>query len=109
MINIEQLYNLLLTLNLPISYSDFKNTKNEKPLLPFVSYYETNSDNLSCDNSVYQEQNTVIIELYTQVRDLNLERKIKKLLNDNKIFYETSHTDISDDDVHICYFTISIF
>lgn len=107
--SLEKIYEILSSLNLPVSYSDFKNSKNTKPSLPFISYYETDSDNLFADDSVYCENSNVIIELYTQNKNLELEKQVKNLLKSHKICYKTSNSDVPDENIHITYFYISTF
>lgn len=107
MIKVTDLYPLLCTIGVPVTYYEFDTEKDEIPQLPFISYYCTRSDNKGADNITYFKSQHVNIELYTQKKDTELESKISDLLDSNEIFYDTEDVFISSSHTHITYYFIT--
>lgn len=75
----------------PVTYSHFTPTPNNSvPDPPYICYLETPSSNMFADDEVYQEIENVRIELYTVKKDRTAEGKVKELLKNHKIPFETS-------------------
>ena len=55
--------------------------------LPFIAIHTEEPDNFAADNLVYCEKWNFRLDLYTVEKDLAIEADIKKLLNDNGIFW----------------------
>lgn len=108
MIKIADIPALLRETGLPFVYHDFRSNKGDMPDYPYVVWYSKNSKNFGADNVVFCENNGVMIELYSEIKDLNTEKLIKDALTKAGIFYETSETDLEEDSVHIVYFSISL-
>lgn len=51
------------------------------PELPFIVYYVENSDNFLADGKVYLQKNEVVIELYTQNKDVASEALLEAALD----------------------------
>lgn len=83
---LTELAQKLNSLGYPVAYSHFKTTQTP----PFIVYLDQNSDNFSADNTIYHEVENVDIELYTIKKDLAAEKKIKDLLKENELPFETS-------------------
>lgn len=88
--------NLFKSLNIPIGYY-----VNPRPgQVPFMVYYGTGSTNLDADNIVYDSVQNWNIELYTNKKNIELEDKIEKILNENEVVWEKGpEIYISDDRV----------
>lgn len=108
MIKLNELYNLLKTSGLKVVYDDFTGQKDETPKLPFISYYVVQSTPIPSDNVVISEPVDVMIELYTEKKDLKLEKRIKDILTENKIYYESSGGSNPERGLHIEYIEINI-
>lgn len=74
--------------NIPFAYDHF--AEGESPEPPFAVYLYPNSDNFSADGIAYFPVNVVNIELYTDKKDIELERNFEALLTENGIFYAKS-------------------
>lgn len=74
--NVQSMFNLLKTLNLPVAYRVFKTP--QEP--PFIVFYIDGSDNEFADNSVYKKVNEWSVELYTDVKDPATERNLEAIL-----------------------------
>ncbi len=110
MIRFEDIYPLLQRAGIPTAYKQFSGTAKEIPDPPYLVYYETASDNFGADNVVHTEVLPIVVELYTDMcRDFELEFRIKKLLLEAGLYYNTNQGDIPEENVHITYFTFTIF
>lgn len=92
-------------MNIPVAYSHFVSETNP----PYLVYYVDGSDNTFADNTVYYENLNATIELYSTKKDLNLENKLKDILNANEIPYEiTTETYINTEKIYQIVFEISL-
>lgn len=71
---IKELKERLEATGLPVAYSHFADQTDP----PFIAYLLPESRNIVADDSVYQTK----IELYTNIRDLELEKKVEQQLTD---------------------------
>lgn len=88
-LSLSELSRLLEATGYPVAYREFDVENSEPPSLPFIVYYENNSDNFAADNMVYKKIKDVRIELYSDRKDLAAESKIEKFLDENRVFYDT--------------------
>ena len=95
---LEQFYQMLQGIELPIAYYAFP--EGEAPPLPFLIYFEMNTDNFAADGIAYHEIKRMAVELYIQRRDITLEQKIEKTFTDNGIFWNKEFTYL---DTEKCY------
>lgn len=86
----DELMKLLTEFGLPYAYDHFAEGESPKP--PFVCYLLPGSDNFSADGRVYFKINEVRMELYTDYKDLVLEKKLEDVLDAHGIFYGKSET-----------------
>lgn len=82
----KEIYDLLLTLNLPIVYGHFDDNKTITP--PFMVYREIAPDTFKADNKTYFRTNDFEIELVTIKKDIKLQKQIEELLDNNNIPYD---------------------
>lgn len=94
----QQIYNLLLTLNIPVAYDHFNSNKNINP--PFIVYRETRPDTFKANNITYYRPYNFELELVTEIKDVDLQETIESLLTTNEIPYDVE-TDIWDEDEKI--------
>lgn len=81
-----QIFNLLKTLNIPVTYDHFDTNKNVTP--PFIAYREIDPDTFKADSITYYRPYEFEIELVTDKKDVALQQTIEKLLTDNNIPYD---------------------
>lgn len=94
----KDIYDLLKTLDIPVAYNHFESNKQINP--PFVVYRETAPDTFKADGKTYYRPYNFDIELITIKKDVVLQGKIEKLLDDNNIPYDMSD-EIWDEDEKI--------
>lgn len=83
---LSELNAILKQTGYPVAYSHF----NSKITIPFITYLVSYSSNFTADDKVYKRIDNVNIELYTNEKDLEAERKLEELLDENEITYETT-------------------
>ena len=86
MIEHENLYNLLKTLNIPVAYNEFPSDKEIS--IPFIVYRETSPNTFKADGITYHQFFNFEIELITEKKEIVLERQLEELLTINKIPYD---------------------
>ncbi|PEA54507.1 hypothetical protein CON64_12430 [Bacillus pseudomycoides] len=74
----------------PVAYSHFTATPgNPVPSPPYICILVDGSSNMMADNKVYHEINDINIEFYTIKKDLVAEAKLKNVLDEHEIPYES--------------------
>ncbi|MEK4494495.1 hypothetical protein [Ureibacillus sp. FSL W8-0352] len=96
MITLNQLAQLLDTLPYPVSYSDF----NKKVNPPFIAYKETGTNNFAADNRVWKKVRSVEVQLYTDKKDLKIEKQIEDLFYNHSIYYDADDFFIEKENLH---------
>lgn len=103
---LPELKTLIDTLGLPVTYHHWP--VGEAPILPYVVYYADEDIGFLADDTVYSEGYAVTIEVYSKLKDLELEAKVKKLLNDNKIPYRPYEDFLDSEDMYLKAYEINI-
>lgn len=80
------LYQLLSTLNIPVSYGLFTNP----PALPYLCIIGAGQEHFEADSTYYVKRDNWQIELYFKVKDPDVEESIEDLLLSNGYKYEKS-------------------
>lgn len=75
---------------------------------PFICWLVPGSDNFSADGKVFFKADRVHIELYTEKRDFELEKKIEDVLDLKEIFWEKSGDYIESEKMYEVLYEISI-
>ena len=86
---LQDLNNILKAIgDIPVAYSHFNDSV--KP--PFITYLVTDSENFIADNQIYKRIDNINIELYTNKKDLEAEKKLEDVLNANEIMWDVTET-----------------
>ena len=94
------IYTILKATGYPVAYSHFtETTNNPLPTPPYICYLSAYSSNFKADNKVYAKIDNLQIELYTAKKDLQAEKKLEDLLENNDIAYETTETWIESENL----------
>lgn len=81
----DRLKEVLESLGFPIAYYEFEK---EPESIPYIAYYLNETKNTYADNSVLIGTNTYFVELYTDIRDSEIEKKVENALNKNEIGWD---------------------
>ena len=103
---IKELAAVLQSTGIPFAYDHF--AEGESPEPPFICYLLPGSDNFAADGQVYYRINQVRIELYTDSKDLTVESKVEKALDDAGIFYNKSEVWIESEKLYEVLYSFEV-
>lgn len=103
---LPELKKILEQLKLPITY--LKWAVGQVTDLPYIVYYADEDVGFFADDIVYYEGYAVTIELYTEKKDMELEERVKELLRENHIAYETYEDYLETEDMFLKAYEIEI-
>ena len=101
-----ELMELLEETGLPIAYDHF--AEGESPDPPFICFLYPGSDNFSADGKVWYKINQVNVELYTDLKNPELEDTVETVLDRHGIFYEKSEVWIESERLYEVLYTFEI-
>jgi hypothetical protein len=104
--SLEELAKMLKEMGLPFAYDHF--AEGESPDPPFICYLLPGSDNFAADGRVFFRINEVRIELYTDRKDLSVERMVEAVLDDRDIFYNKSEVWIGSEKLYEVLFSFEL-
>ena len=93
-------------LEIPIQYKAF--ASGQAPQLPYLIFYENDSDNIFADNSNWFDVLNVVCELYADNKDIELETKLQKLFYDLEIQYNSTETFIDSENMYLKAYDVTI-
>ena len=82
----DEILAMLRETNLPVAYDHF--AEGESPDPPFICFLFPGSDNFSADGKVYLKIHRVNVELYTDLKDPEMEQMLETVLDGHGIFYQ---------------------
>ena len=91
----NEIVEMLEETNLPIAYDHFADGESPDP--PFICFLFPGSDNFSADGRVYLKIRNVNVELYTDLKDPELETRLETVLDGHGIFYQKSEVWIEEE------------
>ena len=103
---IEQLAAMLQVTGIPFAYDHF--AEGESPEPPFICYILLGSDNFAADGRVYFKINEVRIELYTDKKDVSVEKQVEDALDGRGIFYNKSEVWISEEKLYEVLYSFDV-
>lgn len=84
----EQIAEMMEEMGLPFAYHHF--AEGESPAPPFLIFLSPGENTFSADNSMYFSFKMLDIELYTDVKNPELENQIEEVLKRHEIYYTKS-------------------
>lgn len=103
---LEELKVLLDETGLPVGYHQW--AVGQVPKLPYILYYAKSDNNFFADNEVYLASAEIVIELYSNLKNVLEERKLEKLLNDNKIPFTWYESYLNSERMNLKAYEITI-
>ena len=94
----QEVLEMMNEMKLPYAYHHF--VEGESPDPPFLVFLYPNSDNFAADGMVYFKVNRLNIELYTDLKDVELEETVEAMLDKHGIFYEKSEVWIESENLY---------
>ena len=102
----EGLVAIIQKMNIPFAYDHF--AEGESPEPPFICYLLPGSDNFAADGRVYYKMNEVRIEVYTDSKDLSVEKSVENVLDEAGIFYNKSEVWIQSEKLYEVLYSFEI-
>ena len=102
----EDITAMLEEAGLPLAYDHFQ--EGEAPAPPFLVFLFPRSDNFSADGNVYQKIDTLSIELYTDLKQPDVERKVEAVLTRHDIFYNKTEVWIPEEKLYEVVYTTEV-
>ena len=84
----EEINEMMQEMDCPFSYHHF--AEGESPAPPFLIFLSPGENTFSADNSMYFSFKMLDIELYTDVKNPELEKQVDSVLTKRKIYYTKS-------------------
>ena len=106
MMTLQKLYRQLKQLQLPVQYYMFQ--EGQAPNLPYIIYYNPSEQHENADNATLHISKDVIIEVYSEFKDLSLEDKLKQLFDTNKLTYTFQETYLKDERMYMLAYQITL-
>lgn len=84
----QEIYKMIKETGLPFAYHHF--AEGESPEPPFLIFLSSGENNFSADNYMYFSFKKLNIELYTDRKSPETEKKVEEILKKYQIFYNKS-------------------
>ena len=97
---------MLEELELPIAYDHF--AEGESPDPPFICYLYPESIPFGADNIVYFQFHELDIELYTDIKDPALEKRVETLLSAHELFFQKNEAWIDEEKLYEVLYTVIV-
>lgn len=90
----------------PTAYWSFP--EKEAPPMPYIVYFQTNSDNFGADNKVFHHIKQISVELMTKTKDTTAEGAVEAVLDANDIYWEKTETHLDDEDAYEVIYSLEV-
>ena len=94
----EEVMAVMEEIGLPYAYHHF--AEGESPDPPFAVFLYPGSNNFSADGKVYFKTDRLNIEIYTDIKNIELEQQTEAVLDGHDIFYEKSEVWIESENLY---------
>ena len=104
----DEITTILEEANLPLAYDHFE--EGESPDPPFLIFLFPFTNNFAADGTVYKKINELHIELYTDLKQPDVEKQIEDVLDGHEIVYDKSEVWIPEEKLYeVLYSTEVLF
>ncbi len=94
----NEIFKVVKQVGYSAAYHHFEEGQAPEP--PFLVYLFPESRNVSADNQVYARIQKLNLELYTDKKDLEAERKVEKVLKDAGLFWNKEEAWIESESLY---------
>ena len=106
MMTLQELYIELKKLQLPVQYYMFQ--EGQAPSLPYIIYFNPSEQHANADNLTHIVAKDVIIEVYSEFKDLTIEMKLEELFKELKLQYTFDETYLKDERMYMLIYKLTI-
>lgn len=94
----QEIMDMLTEMDIPFAYDHF--AEGESPDPPFMVFLYPKADNFSADGIPYYKINQLVVEIYTDLKDIELETKVEAVLESHGLFYGKSEVWIESEKLY---------
>jgi len=98
---------ILATSGYPVAYLAFP--ADNCPAMPFITFQETGSDNVSADGIVYKRVKIYQVDLFTRDKDPAAEEALEAAFDTNEFFWNKAQSLEENEACQIYTYTIEVF
>lgn len=91
----QEVASMINSIGLPYSYYQFNADTAQPP--PFICFFYPENDDFLADNTNYLKVYRLVIELYTDSKDFELESRVEAVLTQNGLVYSREETPLDDE------------
>ena len=102
----NELMEMLEEAALPVAYDHY--AEGEAPDPPYILFLYPASRNFGADGRVYYKINQVDVELYTDLKDPDLENRLETVLDRHGLFYEKSEVWIESERLYEVLYSFEV-
>ena len=102
----QQIANGIEDIGLPFAYYSFPT--DQAPPLPYLVYFYPNREDFIADNENYSRVETLVVELYTETKDLYAESVVEAFFDYYEIVYDKTETFINKENMYQCYYETQV-
>lgn len=93
-------------LDIPFAYYSFPT--DQAPSLPYLVYFYPNREDFIADNENYSRVETLVVELYTETKDFEMEGSVEAFFEHYGITYDKTETFINKENMFQCYYEAQV-
>lgn len=94
----EEINEMMMEVGLPFAYHHF--AEGESPNPPFLLFLSPGESTFGADNLMYYSFKNINVELYTDVKDPETERRVEEVLLQHHIYYTKTETWIESEKLY---------
>lgn len=102
----QEINTLIESIGVPSAYYQFTADTAVPP--PFICFYFDYDSDLFADNLNYQKVGHLIVELYTDAKDFDLEARVESVLNRAGIAYARNEMPIDSEKMYLVTFSTNL-
>lgn len=102
----QEIANGIEGLGYPYAYYSFPT--DQAPLLPYVVYFYPNREDFIADNENYSRVETLVVELYTETKNISMESVVESFFEYYGITYDKTETFINKENMFQCYYEAQV-
>lgn len=102
----KEVFDIIKQAEVPVAYYQFSEATAKDP--PFICYYYPQNNDFGADNTNYVRIDQLVVELYTDNKDFNLEEKLEGILKENEMYFDKTEVYIDDEKMYMVTYTMEV-
>lgn len=102
----EQIADMIEEVGLPFAYREFEEGSAEAP--PFICFFFPGTNDFFADNSNYQRIEELVVELYTDSKDFDLEAAVEAVLTAHGLTFTRDEERLDSERMYMQTYTMEV-